>query len=192
MSDERVRELERRAEQGEPGARAALVAERMRIGEISRERVQLAAYVDDPDAREVAPPRFGPPSDLDVWARGFARWGREAVLRAGVAAEASCAREIRDYWFLVASRWLVCPCREHEDQLRGSLDLDRLEDTAERMICATVVSTALRPRVPGLPARRLWNPVGEACVRAAILQEVAAWALGRGDAVRLRHEAGDG
>jgi hypothetical protein len=45
--------LERTAAQGDAAARTSLLAERLRLGELPRERVRLAAHLGDPAAREV-------------------------------------------------------------------------------------------------------------------------------------------
>ena len=52
MSDSRLRELERLAALGDREARVRLLAERVRGGDLPRERLALAAYLGDPAARE--------------------------------------------------------------------------------------------------------------------------------------------
>lgn len=52
-SDARLRELERRAAQGEPGAREQLLRERLRAGALSRAQLRLAAAADDAAAAAV-------------------------------------------------------------------------------------------------------------------------------------------
>lgn len=74
--DERLRQLERDAAAGVAGARAAWLAERVRAGTLEPERLRLAAYVGDPDARAAVGEAF----DLQAvgpWAQGLAAWGVE-------------------------------------------------------------------------------------------------------------------
>lgn len=87
MSDERRRRAERDAA-GDGGDEAAArdLIERLRSGELTRERVALAAYLGDrasclaldagPRAEVVTP---------GAWARGLAAFGREAEVRAAIA-----------------------------------------------------------------------------------------------------------
>jgi len=51
LSDARLRELEKDAARGEPGAQVRLLVERMRTGGLTQERVELAAYCGDTAAR---------------------------------------------------------------------------------------------------------------------------------------------
>jgi len=108
MSDERLRELERRwRESGAVADEAAWLAERVRVGEPSRERVELAAYLEHPAARVIEGdaltavavaelqaevvslrPRV-PPDDpgsfaepFKEWAVSLLAWGPEACVRA--------------------------------------------------------------------------------------------------------------
>jgi hypothetical protein len=129
MGDDRLRDLERRAKQLQPGARAALLTERLRTGELTRERLELAAYAGDADARAIG---FGPsaaaaPAD---WFRGFYRWGKATRVRAGLAACASIDVEPRladlgngrrmgapntaRASLAAVQAWLECPCDRHE------------------------------------------------------------------------------
>jgi hypothetical protein len=59
----------------------------MRLGGLRREALELAAYAGDPGARsalgEDAPEAE---SDLSAWVLGLRRWGREALVRAALAA----------------------------------------------------------------------------------------------------------
>jgi hypothetical protein len=105
MSDARLRDLERRATQGDLDARRDLLQLRLRSGRLDRERLQLTAYLGDVTAREVCgdrrwavPPgaaRWGTPiaAPLD-WVEGLRAWGKEAAVRAAVAA----ARVMLEPW----------------------------------------------------------------------------------------------
>ncbi len=105
MTDHGRRELERRWHlTGSPLDEAALLAERLRVGALDRERLELAAYcwhdaaahvVSDGDL-DAALPRdviwsrqlvaFGPSlREAQQWAEGLRRFGLEPVIRAGLA-----------------------------------------------------------------------------------------------------------
>ncbi len=56
MADERLRELERRAAQGDDDARAQLIGTRLRLGDRAlRRRVEQAAHLHDPVAAQIDP-----------------------------------------------------------------------------------------------------------------------------------------
>jgi hypothetical protein len=83
MSDARRRALERDASHGDPDAAAALLAERLRAGEVTRERVALAALLGDPAARAVV--GAAAVAD-DAFFAALASAGDDACLRAVLAA----------------------------------------------------------------------------------------------------------
>lgn len=87
MSDSRLRELERQAAAGDVQARARLLAERVRVGDLAPDRLQLAAYLGDPQARqalgEQAPAQV---EQLSTWSEGLEQWGRDTLIRAALAA----------------------------------------------------------------------------------------------------------
>lgn len=101
MADADLRELQRRAAAGEPGARGALLLARRRVGELTDDALGLAAHVGDLDARQLlgwpGDPQLQDPlaswsqkkgwevDDRAGWARSIAGWGREAAVRAGIA-----------------------------------------------------------------------------------------------------------
>jgi hypothetical protein len=116
MADERMRELERAAAGGEVEARSRLLRERVRSGDLDAERLALAAHVGDPAAvlaSDAEPERL----ELMGWVMALDRWGREACVRAVVAA----ARTVLATWggrssavlLGAAEAWLRCPCAEH-------------------------------------------------------------------------------
>lgn len=127
MSDERLRALQRRAEQtGDPLDAAAVLSERLRAGLLTMERLELAAYCGDEIAQEVIDPglRFATPDgralegayDFGAWVRNLSRWGTPVLLRAAWAAGWSAhlvvsqgnlpARKTLD----AVRAWLDCPC----------------------------------------------------------------------------------
>lgn len=83
MSDARRRRLEREVARGEAPARAALLGERARAGELSRERLLIAAHLGDDDAALVAG-EAAPPLD-DRWFAVLAAFSDEVALRAVLA-----------------------------------------------------------------------------------------------------------
>ena len=105
--DEKLRDLERRFRQtGSPDDEAAWLLERVRVGDLTQERLELAAYCGHEGARR-AVGQCGPEGAL-AWAQGLARWGRAPCSAAALA----CARDVCSYW---------------ESGLGSSLPLDALE-----------------------------------------------------------------
>jgi hypothetical protein len=108
--DERLAELRRRVEQ-DPSLRPQLLAARVRAGELTQDRLELAAYCGDEAARAVVgvgvvPVPIGPHDSSDVagdwpsvdsapidhWVRGLRnRWEPELVVRAAFAAAPEAA-----------------------------------------------------------------------------------------------------
>lgn len=87
MSDERLRELERRwRECGSVEDEAAYLRERVRVGELTKERLELAAYCGEPGAQLAADLRLDVPLDWRSWALGLERWGAWVGLHAYLAA----------------------------------------------------------------------------------------------------------
>lgn len=84
MSDEKLRALESRwRKTGAVEDEAAYLLERVRVGDLTLERLELAAYCGHEGARRaVGGERVS--SDED-WVLGLARWGRNAVLLASAA-----------------------------------------------------------------------------------------------------------
>lgn len=141
MSDTKLRDLERRwKETGSVQDEAAYLLERMRAGDLSRERLDLAAYCGHEGARQAIGDASPPPlvggtpesSERSVyeWAHGLARFGKEVLVRAALAG----ALRIRDAWdntydrtpwrdqaasaYNAAQAWLNCPCSAHADNVR--------------------------------------------------------------------------
>lgn len=140
MSDTRLRELRRRFDEtGAPQDEAAWLNERVRMGELSRERLELAAYCGHEAARRVigasvvAAPRAPAElvelfseevADLEWFIRGLARWGVPWCARAALAIgrhvlplagpfEDEAAAALR-----ATETWLRCPCEEHRAAVR--------------------------------------------------------------------------
>jgi len=83
--DEHLRRLQRAAP-GDRAARARVLQDRLRRGELSPEQVALLAYLGDHAARDVDPAAPRPPETLEAWVEGLREWGREPLLRALAAA----------------------------------------------------------------------------------------------------------
>lgn len=73
MSDERLRDLERRwKETGSVEDEAAWITERMRVGMLAQDRVELAAYCGHQAARKaLGRDACETPEDLEEWIRGL-------------------------------------------------------------------------------------------------------------------------
>ncbi len=76
MSDERLRELERRwRESGSVEDEAAWLLERVRVGELDQDRLELAAYCGHGAARvALGDAAARPAEDFDQWAAGLEQW----------------------------------------------------------------------------------------------------------------------
>jgi hypothetical protein len=139
--DARLRQLARRwAESRDPADAARLTQaltrsratplevlhERVRLDLFPAGRFELACYVGSPLAIEVLEGSGEPLPDVDAevgdWVRGLGYWGKEAVVRAAVAAarpllprwEARQPDELRPAEALAAAdAWVACPCETH-------------------------------------------------------------------------------
>jgi hypothetical protein len=86
MSDAKLRDLERRwKETGSVEDEAAYLLERVRVGDLTRERLELAAYCGHEGAMSAIGSQLdsGAPT---VWMVGLARWGSGPILIAAAAA----------------------------------------------------------------------------------------------------------
>ena len=75
-----------RADPGDRAARARVLQDRLRRGELTPERVSLLAYLGDHAARELAPQAPEAPETLEAWVEGLREWGRLPLVRALAAA----------------------------------------------------------------------------------------------------------
>ena len=79
--------LRNRLGQGVHGFGNQHLLERVRAGDLTQERLELAAYCGGPGAQLALGTKVAtPPVDVVTWARGLSRWGKEAGVRAAVAA----------------------------------------------------------------------------------------------------------
>jgi hypothetical protein len=86
VTDERLRDLERQADSSVE-ARARLLVERVRAGDLAADRLLLAAYLGDEAARLAAEgERWEPPTGgLREWLGGLVRFGKEPRVRTALA-----------------------------------------------------------------------------------------------------------
>ena len=82
MSDTRLRELERRwKETGSPDDEAAYLLERVRVGDLTQERLELAAYCGHEGARRAYGCEPSASPDSENWLGGLADRGKEVRVR---------------------------------------------------------------------------------------------------------------
>ena len=83
MADAKLRDLERRwKETGSPDDEAAYLLERVRVGDLSRERLELAAYCGHEGSRRAVGSDQVPPVDSTAFIAGLGRWGSHEIVRA--------------------------------------------------------------------------------------------------------------
>lgn len=123
--DDRLQRRARDAAAGDPAAGARLLVERRRAGELTDDRLQLAALLGDEAARlALAPaaPEDLPEDDLERWTLGIAACGRETAVRAAhVATRAAAATVTLDLadrsriepLLAAVDLWLACVCHTH-------------------------------------------------------------------------------
>ena len=129
MSDERLRELERRwKETGAVEDEAAYLLERVRSGDLTQGSLEMAAYCGHQAAAfAITGERITPPSSLHEFVVGLATWGKwpsvVAAVAAAVEALPSWSTYVRSNPQREADRpstaiesanaWIDCPCQAH-------------------------------------------------------------------------------
>lgn len=139
MTDSKLRELERRwQETGSIEDEAAYLRERMRVGDLTRDQIALAAHCGHEAARLAAEPAVGVLQRmLEAAGRviqggrvpSLKKWGPEAQARAALviarrALEDHRTREVESPQTWSQSRavvdaleaWARCPCKRHEHE----------------------------------------------------------------------------
>lgn len=92
MSDQSLRELERRwKETGAVEDEAAYLLERVRVGALAQERLELAAYCGAAAASHATPIKS--PSQARDFMRGLSRFGGESIVRALHVAAGELSRQ---------------------------------------------------------------------------------------------------
>ncbi|MCW8137500.1 MAG: hypothetical protein KIT58_01180 [Planctomycetota bacterium] len=124
MSDTRLRELERRwKETGSPDDEAAYLQERVRVGDLTQERLELAAYCGHEGARRLVD--VSHPTDIRDFVAGLARFGNDLLLSTLVVLARECLHANSDHAHSARAaldakdRWINCPCSSHEAELNG-------------------------------------------------------------------------
>lgn len=135
--DEELRRLQRQANAGDHDAAARLLVRRLRIGELGREGVELAAYLGH-DAASRAVPELDPETEgREALVEGLARWGKEAFVRAAVAAAYAVLPRFEEVLthddkprkaIAQAEEWIACPCEAH--RVAARLAADAADDAA--------------------------------------------------------------
>ncbi len=194
MTDARVRAVSRAAAQGDPAARAALLLERVRTGELSTEQLRLAAWLGDDHARavvghEVVRPQ---PNELLKWLLDLTEVGtREAVVRAlasvGTSQIAKDASPDVAKAVALVQRWVEHP----ESDAALAKEVAHMASRAARrsrrgpsptLLCAWAAEIAGSPadRWVRIARTRLtrWSAIATDDPRPAIRQALLPWALG--------------
>lgn len=140
--DERLRGLERRAQEGDLDAAAALLVERIRLGAVTRGRVALAAHLGAPAATRALGVEAAPPTDdLFDWFARLGAFGAPAIVRA-----------------LVAAARVVLPA--FEERARGDERPARALDAVVAWCDAPSPALAQAATLAGRQARRAAEEVG--------------------------------
>lgn len=178
MADERQRELERKASAGDVEAEAKLLLERVRSGDLTEERLKLAAYLGHEPAAVavgIAASPFPPTQDIRRWLAAAPHLGELGLWRAALATieatEGACGVRVSDGGPTIlalttdAEQWVLELTRERPPSCQGH------------------VGTAHAIVGDGIPL------LGSSVLAERIRTELLPWALGLGDPVRDRVEA---
>lgn len=135
MADEKLRELERRWQvTGSPIDEACFLLERVRAGALEQRLLGLAAYLGHRGARDalgsLAPP--APPGSAQAgegrqdalleWLAGLQSYGREPLVRLGLARAREALTDRRLDGGRELQDWLDCPCEDHRRVAVALLD----------------------------------------------------------------------
>lgn len=119
MTDRQLRQLEREAASGDVEAKAKLLLGRVRIGDLTEERLRLAAHLGDEASWDALAGNVSGAEDLEEWVWALHEFGAIPLVRGLLAA----ARQARPPWYLkenpriaAVESWAVCPCENHADQ----------------------------------------------------------------------------
>lgn len=150
MSDQRIRDLERRwRASGLPADHAALLLDYVRTGRLNEARLQVAAYCGHAGAAAalgIPVGRSKVPGLLSEWVLGTPRTeiGAELVVRAVVLAACGTLRSLRRRDGVLirhlehAAEWCDCPCEKHQRQAAWGVDPEAAIGSADLALrCAT-------------------------------------------------------
>lgn len=207
MTDLALRELERRwRASGTDDDRTLWLVARVRAGDLTLDRVRLAAHAGDASARAAADAP-APPRGLSDWVAGFERWGAEATARVALAAARSALPqlvrgsnpnpELPRLLAAAEAAVLAGPSAAHPARLR--LHIGRAEHFATDDAGVSVVEAAQAAHLRAIAAeadvvgpwtllalQHAQRAAGAAIVRDAVRAAVAPWALGERDPLARR------
>jgi hypothetical protein len=169
MTDQKLRDLERRwKETGAPDDEAAYLLERVRVGDLTRERLELAAYCGHEGARAGAG-EGAPPHDFVQWIEGFSRWGANAMSLVAVAIALPMLRVFEE--------------DTGEGRLRRAIDAAREYVRHPSAEAARDVEEAGHESLLGLDAEPAWSARAKRAYQAIQHATTAVWveACGRED-----------
>lgn len=209
MSDERLRELERRfLNSGDVRDEAAWLKARVRGGELSQANVELAGHLGRAGARLAIVELGGTPVENPSPKPGSpglmpGAWGwhkdllteRPTPVRMAIAAAQLVSRHEPDTAVLRESAewWALCPCPMHEEFAHAAWsEQPRGSSASGAALAAAWINPVIWWDGFALALHRAAEVASEAAVRSAIADEVGAWLLGYSDPVRERVEARKG
>jgi len=221
MSDQRLRELERRwKEAPSPHTEADYLRERVRAGSLSEARLRLAAFLGHEAAGLAARDPVAPPEPAEarwfLWGRELARLDAEAPVRCAVAIARHLLPELEDDPFAddmardclrCAERWALDPWNPELVEAAAQALAFPDEDTAElgfptpasrqALAAARMAAAAARGRREDSAAAQAalagQAVLGDAQAVLRILRdEVVPWALGYRDPIAAQLANGEG
>jgi ankyrin repeat protein len=200
VTDEHLRDLERKAAFGSVTDEASWLVERLRSGALSKDRLRLAAFVGSAAARlalgsEAPESPLGPTLNENDYAAlcrcvaGLEPFGRETWVRAAVAAAEGVAAETgltrkAELCLDAARAWIRCPCDQHARETAQVVadqpaDDDRSSNTATR----AAMAVAGEVREAGTALAYAHQKISPVALYRAVTGDLAAWALDQGDPV---------
>jgi len=211
MSDEKLRELERRwRASGRVEDEAAYLAEQVRVGHLTRDHLRLPAYLDHKASQLVLGKNYRDiPDDFREWINGI--WPNTVVVRAGIAVitrvlpefskdnpDSAMPHQITH----ATARWVICPCQKHAfaTMRRVRFYLDGTETNSSLAFGDIMMSTVHLAQATSSEYHRavdnhkmaaksiaelsrllIGSLIPQPTARKAIHDDVALWLLGRKD-----------
>lgn len=202
VADTRLRGKARTAFHGGPREKADLLRERLRLGDLTQDRLELAAYVGDPAAQILLRGPYGVGYTvlsinggrqwigddnvitLETWADDLAHWTLDVSVRAAMAIGRAAVLEcsMRDDELLhvldtldSVAAWLAYPCEEIREVCGSLFDLP-LWALASRIVYWGLSGD---PAGDLVRAARSATPLlgGEEAVRDVVSQALVSWSL---------------
>ena len=214
MSDARLRELERRWKRSKAVEdEAALLAERVRVGELDQNMLDLAARLGHPAAiLSVAGIHSSKDLWIELWVERAVAFSREASVRAAIA----CAKEVLSIFeteypqnlgprraIEAAVKWVRCPCDDHKNPAvtnesfgRVALLYSNTPRAADAGLCSMAALRAVtwenrfaKDSACVAANHAMHATSGDsAIIRQAISTALIPWALGYGDPLLDDHQ----